>query len=109
MALERSIYPQELDKQIENFALQFLTKGRKEWDEPHTRAVVFYAEEIAKANGLDVLVVKTAAWLHDIGYFALFEDSDSKNYDSVMDKKAMHMINGARLAGEFLSRPEIGI
>lgn len=109
MTLERNSFPQELEREIENFALQFLRKGRVEWDEPHTRAVVYYAGEIAKSEGLDGLVLMTTAWMHDIGYYALFESDDSKNYDSVMDKKAAHMVNGARLAGEFLARPEIGI
>jgi putative nucleotidyltransferase with HDIG domain len=107
MSHERPFYPEELEKKVEEYALEFLLKGRKEWDEPHTRAVVYYAESIARANDLDVLVLKTTAWLHDIGYFAMFENTDSKNYDSVMDKKAMHMVNGAKLADKFLSRPEI--
>lgn len=106
MAGER-IIASELEEAVESFALQFLSKGREGWDEPHTRAVVYYATKIAEANGLDVSVLKTAAWLHDVGYYALFEDSSSKNYDSVMDKKAAHMVNGARLAEEFLSKPEV--
>jgi putative nucleotidyltransferase with HDIG domain len=106
MTPERSNHPQ-LDNEIENFALQFLAKGRKGWDEPHTRAVVYHAGEIAKAKNLDILVLNTTAWLHDIGYFAMFENSNSDNYDDVKAKKEAHMINGARLAKEFLERPEI--
>jgi putative nucleotidyltransferase with HDIG domain len=100
-------FPQELEEKIEEYALGYLRQGRAEWDEPHTRAVVFYAEKIARASGLDVLVIKTAAWLHDIGYHALFQDTDSKNYGNIIDKKEAHMVNGERLAKEFLERPGV--
>jgi len=99
--------PQDLEIKIEEFALSFLRQGRKEWDEPHTRAVVFYSGEIAKSESLDVLVLKTAAQLHDIGYFGLFNGDESKNLGQVMDRKTMHMVNGAKLAKEFLDKPEI--
>ena len=60
-------FPQELEERIEEYALGYLHQGRAEWDEPHTRAVTFYAGEIAMAEGLDVLAIRAAAWLHDIG------------------------------------------
>jgi putative nucleotidyltransferase with HDIG domain len=97
----------DLMVQVENFANQYLSQGRKDWDMPHTKSVAFYAEEIAKAEGLDVLVLKTAAWLHDIGYYGLFEDSDSSQHAAVKDKKEQHMINGARMASIFLSDEKI--
>jgi len=106
----REIYfdvPQELDLKIEEYALGFLRQGRKEWDEPHMRSVTFYVTEIARREVLDVLVMRTTGRLHDIGYFGLFENADSKSYGNVMDKKALHMINGAGLTKEFLERPEI--
>ncbi len=103
----KPIIPQELEIKIEEFALGFLRQGRKEWDEPHTRAVAFYVEEIAKSEGLDTLVLKTAAWLHDTGYIGLFDGNESKNLGQVMDRKTMHMINGAKYAKEFLDKPEI--
>lgn len=108
MTIENKLeIPRELEIKTEEFALGFLRQGRKEWDEPHTRAVVFYAGEIAKSEGLDVLVLKTAAQLHDIGYYGLFSGDESKNLGEVMDRKTMHMINGAKLAKEFLDKPEI--
>ena len=99
--------PVGLESALENYALGFLRQGRQEWDEPHTRAVVYYAKEIAKAEGLNALVLISAAWLHDIGYYGMFEQDESRRYDSVMDRKTAHMVNGARLAEEFLSKPEI--
>lgn len=79
MSAERvSEIPQDLETALENYALGFLRQGRQEWDEPHTRAVVYYAGEIAKAEGLDALVLVTAAWLHDIGYYGMFKQDESK-------------------------------
>jgi len=101
--------PVGLESALENYALGFLRQGRKEWDEPHSRAVVYYAGEIAKAEGLDSLVLVTAAWLHDIGYYGMFKQGESEQYDNVMDRKKAHMVNGARLAADFLRRPEIQI
>lgn len=99
--------PFGLKSALESYALGFLRQGRQEWDEPHSRAVVYYAAEIAKAEGLDSLVLVSAAWLHDIGYFGLFREGESEKYDQVMDRKTAHMFEGARLAVEFLKRPEI--
>lgn len=99
--------PVELTQALENYALSFLRQGRREWDEPHTRAVVYYAELIAKKEGLDILVLVSAAWLHDIGYFGLFKPGESEKYEEVMDRKKAHMVEGAKMAAEFLNRPEI--
>ncbi len=91
-------------QQVEDYALQFLGQGRKDWDEPHTRAVAHYAVDIAARNGLDTWVMATAAWFHDIGYYGLFEGEESKSHGKVVDAKAQHMINGAQMAREFLER-----
>lgn len=93
--------------EVEKYALEFLKKGREDWDEPHTRAVVFYAERLAEAAGFDVLVFGTAAWLHDVGYFGLFEDGDSSQYGQITDRKTLHMEIGARMAREFLNSPGV--
>lgn len=101
--------------QVEQYALEFLRQGRPQWDEPHTRAVVDYAKELvqaarkelAQAAQVDELVVLTAAWLHDIGYFGLFEGPTSGGYQAVSAQKALHMEVGARLADEFLRRPDV--
>jgi len=39
--------PSSVQQEVEQFALQFLREGRFNWDEPHTRAVVFYAVMLA--------------------------------------------------------------
>jgi putative nucleotidyltransferase with HDIG domain len=102
-ALEQS----ELAKQIEAYAVKYLSQGRIGWDVPHTYSVVHYAGEIADSVGVDHLVATTAAWFHDIGYFGLFINEDSNRHESVIDKKAQHMEEGARLVREFLEQPGI--
>jgi putative nucleotidyltransferase with HDIG domain len=106
MVIERIFLPADLANELESYAVGFLSKGR-EWDVPHTKAVVYYAEQIAGSENLDLLVIVTAAWLHDIGYSSLFEGSDSKKFEQVMNKKAAHMVNGEKMAREFLAQPHI--
>lgn len=93
--------------EAENYVLRFLENGRENWDIPHTRAVVFYAEKLAEAAGLDVLVFITAAWFHDVGYYGQFEGADSSQYADIKDKKALHMEIGAKMAREFLESPAL--
>lgn len=92
---------------IEQYACQFLSQGRKDWDEPHTRSVVYYARKIATAEGADVLVAASAAWLHDIGYFGLFEGDSSKQHAEIKARKEQHMIRGAQMSQELFARPEM--
>jgi len=106
MSPEKRLPPVILMNLLESYANKFLSKGR-EWDVPHTKAVVHYAGRIAESEGLDVLVLVTTAWLHDTGYYALFEGDQSRQYEAVMDRKTAHMLNGARLAREFLEQPHI--
>lgn len=107
VAERRGELPIELKSALENYAISFLRQGRQEWDEPHSRAVVHYAGEIAKAEGLDSLVLVSAAWLHDIDYYRMLKEGESEQYEEVMDRKKAHMVNGARMAEDFLNRPEI--
>lgn len=107
MTSERNIIPQELVSETEFFALQYLKFGRKDWDEPHTRAVVHYAGILSGLYGLDQKVIVTAAWLHDTGYFVLFEGENSDDYLTIKNNKEAHMERGAKLARTFLETPEI--
>jgi putative nucleotidyltransferase with HDIG domain len=90
----------------EGYAMQFLEKGRIGWDVPHTRAVVHYAKLITRSVNADLMVIPTAAWLHDIGYYGLFK-GDSGKYEVVQDRKARHMIVGAEMAREFVDGEEV--
>lgn len=105
---EQAPLPEDLMAQVEDFAVTFLSEGRADWDVPHTRSVVYYAGLLAQAVAeADPLVLTTAAWFHDIGYFGLFDDGDSARYGHVQDKKMLHMIKGADMAREFLERDEV--
>lgn len=90
----------------EEYALGFLNKGREGWDVPHTRAVVYYAKLITKSENQDLLVIPTAARLHDIGYFGITEE-DAREYEKVKEAKEFHMEVGARVARRFVDREEV--
>ena len=91
----------------EAYAVDFLRQGRLDWDEPHTRAVVYYAAALATAAGGDALVAVTVAWLHDIGYAGLFAEADSRRHEVVRSRKALHMERGAALARAFVTRSDV--
>lgn len=83
-----------------------MEKGRP-IDVPHTKAVVYYAGLIAADLELDPVVMRTVAWLHDIGYYGQFAGVESGQYGVVMGKKEKHMVVGAEMARKFVNSPEI--
>jgi putative nucleotidyltransferase with HDIG domain len=98
----------ELENKIEEFAVSLLRQGRKDWDEPHTRAVVYYAHKLGEGKDINQKVLITAAWLHDIGYIGLFdEDSQYRTFEEIKQRKALHMEKGAEMAKEFLNQAGI--
>lgn len=111
--LESGKYPPELWEQVEAFAESYLIQGRPNFDVPHTHGVVAWAYQLAtKLNTqmdrgdvlpnepVDIPVLITAAWLHDIGYYGQFENVAT--HAEVQDIKARHMLVGAELAQKFL-------
>lgn len=100
-------YPDNLRVLVERYAFDLLAKGRLDWDVPHTMAVVSWANKLARIQGLDVAVLTTAAYLHDIGYYGQFVGLESADLGRVMDKKKKHMMAGAIMAAEFLSSNEV--
>lgn len=100
-------YPEELRTRVEEYSLKILENGRPGWDVPHTLAVVNWAYKLAVENGLDVKVLVTAAYLHDIGYYGQFAGLDVADYDNVQDKKQKHMVVGADMARIFLEGVEV--
>ncbi len=99
-------YPRELREVIEGYAMVILAEGRPGWDVPHTLAVVRWAYELALENSLDVKVVVTAAYLHDVGYYGLFEESEVAGLTQVMNRKERHMVVGAEMVKRFLEGVE---
>lgn len=67
-----------------------LAKGRKNWDKPHTEAVVYWTKKLLDSlPHLDSKVLVTAAYAHDWGYMGLF--TQKTTYGSVQANKALHM------------------
>lgn len=106
-------YPEPLWDMVKGFSLRYLEKGRIGWDVPHTKSVVNWVfllatdynrrvenGEISEGSLVDVSVLVTAAWLHDIGYHGEF--GEEARLDQVMDKKAKHMVVGADMAKTLL-------
>lgn len=86
-----------------SFSMEYLNQGRVGWDIPHTTAVANYAIQIARGEGLEELVMGTAAWLHDIGYCGLVQPNAYSYYGkSSKSIIQLHMEIGAELAGKFL-------
>lgn len=104
---ERKTEAQLLLQEAEFFATPFLEQGRGGWDLAHTKAVVHYAGLLAENEGEDKVVLQTTGWLHDIGYFGQFTEIESKKYETIKDKKALHMVIGAEKAREFLEKDVI--
>lgn len=52
------------------FALPYLKNGRQRYDVPHTANVDYFAMKISRDEyeHIDELVLRTSAWLHDVGY-----------------------------------------
>ncbi len=85
----------------------FFNKGERVGIFHIRELVVYYALLFAEKEGHDQLTLFTTAWLHDIGYYGLFNaQSSSHNWDQVQDRKLQHMIVGAKYARDILGRPE---
>ncbi|MGM0497652.1 MAG: HD domain-containing protein [Bacteroidota bacterium] len=83
----------QLSKIIEIAKNKFLNaKGSHRWD--HTQRVSEIAEHIAKTEKADIEIVKTAAYLHDIGR----TEEDKSN------GKICHAELGAKMAAEILKK-----
>jgi len=86
---------------VREFAIPLLIKGRKNYDLPHTKNVDYFASRIASKDGLDELVLRTAAWLHDTGYSDL-KILEPNNHD--MEAHAKYSLIRAR---EYFSKPDV--
>ncbi len=98
--------PAELLTLAEEYALPYLQRGRAAFDIPHTRRVVYHVQSIGASVDQDLSVLATAGWLHDTGYAGLF-DGDSHIHSEIKDRKAQHMIIGARYAQDFVRQSAV--
>ena len=105
MEIEKIEKIPEWEKQVKLRAIEYLEKGKQNWDVPHTELVVKRMKEIIEnINGNPRILVPTA-YLHDLGY-GLVPKFDIKNYDKVLDVKVAHAELGADESRKILQ--EIG-
>ncbi len=73
-------YPLE---KVKAFSLPLLRNGRPKYDVLHSFHVDYFVSRIARAEGFDELVLRTCAWLHDVGNYI-----DRKNHEKHSLQKA---------------------
>lgn len=82
-----------------------LEKGRKDFDRPHTEAVVFWMKTLLGLLSnpeLDTQVLITAAYAHDWGYIGLFDGLNSDDLLTIRKMKPVHMERGAKKIEELV-------
>lgn len=83
-----------------------LTKGRPNFDKPHTIEVVSYIKRIIKHTPnikVDRNVLVIAAYAHDWGYSGLFKNNKLASFEEVNNVKKQHMILGAKKLSKLLN------
>lgn len=96
----------QIESILQQSILSNLEKGRREYERPHTEAVVYWIKEILSKLNLSESMNKvliTAAYAHDWGYIGLFDGIDSTNLELVHQMKPKHMERGAKMIYDLLS------
>lgn len=99
----------DYEKLLKKVIFKDLKKGRKDWDLPHTKAVVHYIKEIfnsIKNIKLDKDVLIISAYAHDWGYINMFNNKIDNKYDEILNLKQEHMKIGAELIKNLLTKTE---
>lgn len=94
-----------IEKVLQETIFPDLLKGRKDFDLPHTKAVVYWMNKLLTSTteiGLDTQVMITAAYAHDWGYIGLFEGVDSNDPKVISAQKPLHMERGAELISKLI-------
>lgn len=84
-----------------------LDQGRKNFDKPHTEAVVYWTKQLLQQKPcahLDAQVLITAAYAHDWGYFQLFEGVNSDDPAEIAQRKPQHMERGAHMIADLIEK-----
>ena len=100
----------QIEKVLKQIILKDLSKGRKDFDKPHTEAVVYWMKyllqnidsTISTHQTIDPQVLITAAYAHDWGYIGLFSDSNSNSFANISKMKKLHMTRGAIMIEQLL-------
>lgn len=94
-----------VEQVLKEVILPDLDQGRKNFDKPHTEAVVYWTKQLLTRiplPHLDSQALITAAYAHDWGYFKLFEGVDSDDPAEISKKKAEHMERGASMITDLI-------
>lgn len=93
-----------IEKKLQEKILPELEKGRKDFDRPHTEAVVYWMKQLIAQIQPDIepKILITAAYAHDWGYIGLFDGVNSSDPKEIAKRKPLHMERGAELIGKFL-------
>ncbi len=89
----------QIERVLRQTILKDLAQGRKDFDKPHTEAVVFWMKylltHIKSTKQLDSQVLITASYAHDWGYQGLFVNKNSNSLQDIKAMKKLHMTRGA--------------
>jgi hypothetical protein len=99
------IHPQ-IEAVLADTILPDLEKGRKDFDLPHTKAVVFWMKKLLASipnMNVDPQVLITAAYAHDWGYIGLFDGVEYRSLEEINKRKPLHMERGARMIAALLT------
>ncbi len=102
---ESALLPDKVEALLRSTILPDLESGRKDFDLPHTQAVVYWMKYLLiKLNSptLDPTVLITAAYAHDWGYFGLFDGVTHRSLAEINKRKPLHMQRGAEMIERLL-------
>ena len=106
MSIEQAIDP-KIEAVLQEVIFPDLLKGRKDFDLPHTKAVVHWMKRLLSEiddPDLDSQVLVTAAYAHDWGYIGLFEGVNSSDPKEIAKRKPLHMERGAELITNLITK-----
>ena len=94
---------QKIEAEIKKRVMEFLEKGKSNWDVPHTLQVVDWMKQLLTHEGGNGRVLIPAAYFHDIGY-SLTNVAGKKvtAWQKILDVKKEHAVLGAQKAEEIL-------
>lgn len=97
----------QIERVLRQIILKDLSKGRKDFDKPHTEAVVYWMKHLLmtlETKKLDSQVLITAAYAHDWGYIGLFSNTNSNSLSDIKNNKELHMIRGSEMIEQLLQQ-----
>lgn len=96
-------FSKELEEKVKSKAIEYLEKGKPNWDIPHTLRAVYWMKELIKKEGGNEKILVTTMYFHDIGYPNLQE---GYNFNDLIKSKPNHSKLGAFEAKKVLGNFE---